>query len=47
MGHIEAAVGGGVLSARSDGSGEPVMVVQTALSVDELVPVMRLLPNHQ
>lgn len=43
MGHIEVAVDGGVLSARSDGSGEPVMVVQTALSVDELVPVMRLL----
>ena len=47
MGHIEVAVDGGVLSARSDGSGEPVMVVQTALSVDELVPVMRLLRERE
>ena len=46
MGHIEVAVDGGVLSARSDGSGEPFMVVQTALSVDELVPVMRLLRHR-
>lgn len=35
-----------MLSARVEGSGEPVIVVQTALSVDELVPLMRLLRDR-
>lgn len=34
-------VAGGALAARAEGSGDPVLVVQTALSVDELVPFMR------
>lgn len=34
-------VAGGLLAASAEGSGDPVLVVQTALSVDELVPFMR------
>lgn len=44
--HLEVAVDGGVLSASSEGSGDPVIVVQTALSVDELVPAIRLLRDR-
>lgn len=35
------AVAGGALAVSAEGSGDAVLVVQTALSVDELVPFMR------
>ncbi|MHA6525044.1 alpha/beta fold hydrolase [Tessaracoccus sp. G1721] len=39
-------VAGGVLAAGVEGSGDAVLVVQTALSVDELVPLIRRLGDR-
>lgn len=44
MQHTGVPVAGGMLAARAEGSGDPVLVVQTALSVDELVPLMQQAP---
>lgn len=37
---MRVPVTGGTLAASAEGSGDAVLVVQTALSVDELVPLM-------
>lgn len=39
MGGVEVPVDGGLLAARATGGGEPILIIQTALSVDELVPL--------
>lgn len=40
MTRMRVPVTGGTLAASAEGSGDAVLVVQTALSVDELVPLM-------
>lgn len=39
MERTEVQVDGGLLAARAAGDGEPVLIIQTALSVDELAPL--------